>query len=134
MPFQNFTYDNNAITTLASGVSDVGEVIVVKNGTGELFPSSTPYLLILEKIVSSSVTQREIVKVIRRDNDTFKIERSAGYCMANDTATTKTNTAFEFSADDKVSLRFLEEELADMHAELVRLGAIVINDGAETDK
>lgn len=54
--------------------------------------------------------------------------------MASDTSLTKTNTAFEFSTDDRVSLRFLEEEMADMNAELVRLGAIELVDATDTQK
>lgn len=126
MPYQNLSHKNNAITTFAGGISAIGTIAVVKSGTGTLFPSVFPYLLVFEKIVSGVVTQRELVKVIRKDGDSFMLVRSAGYCMENDTATVKGNTAFEFHADDKISLRLYEEEMADMHAEITRLGAIVL--------
>lgn len=134
MPFQYFTYRNNAITTLATNLSNVGTILIVKSATGGLFPSEYPYLLVLENIVNDVVMKREIVNVIRRDGDVFLIERGAWYCMADDTATTKTNTAFDFSTDDRVSLRFLEEELKDVNDEIQRIKWSSLVDATETQK
>ncbi len=63
MPYENYSHYNNVTTLFANGISTISTTVIVKSGTGDLFPSVFPYLLVLEKIVADVVTQRELVKV-----------------------------------------------------------------------
>lgn len=121
MTLVNYKTANNASSTLASGIGAGATSLVCATGQGGRFPSVFPFPLTLEKTVSGVVTKREIVKVTNRSSDAFTIVRSAGYCLASDSATTQTNTAQSFDADDVISLRLTGEIIDDLNAEAVRL-------------
>lgn len=70
---------------------------------------------------SLQITKREIVKVTAGPTEALTITRSAGYCPANYTATTLTNTAFSFDAGDSVKLKLVGEIIDDMNTEIARL-------------
>jgi len=63
MTFKNLKSSNNAISILSNGISDTSTILIIKSGTGSLFPDEFPYLLVLEEITSQVVTKRELVKV-----------------------------------------------------------------------
>lgn len=125
MTLTNYKTTNNASSTLASGIGAGATSLVCATGQGGRFPSTFPFLITIEKTVADVVTKREIVKVTNRSSDAFTIVRSAGYCLASDSATTQTNTAQSFDSGDVISLRLTGEIIDDVNAELSRL---------ETDK
>lgn len=97
-------------------------------GTRGLFPSTFPFFLTVEKFNASlQVTKREIVKVTAGATEALTITRSAGYCPADYTATTLTNTAFSFDAGDSVKLKLVGEIIDDMNTELARLETAKLN-------
>jgi len=131
MSFQNYKTANIATGTISVWISAWATSVILNTWQGDLFPSSYPYLLKIEKYDSWStlenkpVTKREIVKVTNKSGDTFTIVRSAWYCPATSTATTQTNTAYSFDVGDSVFLVMPAEQIKDIQDEVVRL---------ETDK
>lgn len=121
MTFKNYKIGNNATSTIASSLSAWGTALLCKTGDGGKFPSTFPFFLTLEKVSAWVIIKREIIEVSNKVGDSFTIARSAGYCLANSTATTQTNTAFSFDVDDIISLRFVGENIADINAELSRI-------------
>lgn len=121
MTLTNYKTANNANSTLASGIGAGATSLVCATGEGGRFPSTFPFLMTIEKIVAGVVTKRDIVKVTNRAGDAFTIVRSAGYCLASDSATTQTNTAQSFDSGDVISHRLTGEIIDDLNAEAVRL-------------
>lgn len=127
MTLQNYKTANNATSQIATTLSAGATSLVCTTWQGGRFPSIFPFYLTLEKIVADVVTKREIVKVTNRSGDTFTIVRSAGYCLADATATAQTNTAFAFDVYDFIALRFVWEVLTDINDELVRIESDKLN-------
>jgi len=131
MPFQNYKSANLATGTIKTWISAWVTSLILGTWQGDLFPSTYPYFLKIEKYDSWSllenkpVTKREIVKVTNKSGDTFTIVRSAWYCPATSVATTQTNTAYSFDVGDSVFLVMPAEQIKDIQDEVVRL---------ETDK
>lgn len=135
MTLANYKHKNNAESTVLGTISAGATSLICATGEGARFPSTYPFLLTLEKWDSQGrVTKREIVKVTNRSTDAFTIVRSAGYCPADYSATTQTNTAFSFDTGDTIKLKATAEDLDDINAELVRLEAekLALSGGAMT--
>lgn len=131
MAFINYKTSNNAETTLLWDISASSTNIIVQSSEWDIFPSSFPYLLTLEKFNSSSqVIKREIVKVTWKTWDTFTISRAEESCVQDDTANPKTltNNALSFSSWDKVSIYNTAWNDKDLKDELVRLETDKAND------
>lgn len=127
--FTNYPTTNNGRSQLATWISTSWTTITLKTGYWWLFPATWPFLVTLEKIDSNwAVTKREIPKIQSRSWDVLTVAswgRAFGTCPISDTATTQTNTAQSFDADDYCSIYFTTEDLEEIKWELERL---------ETDK
>jgi hypothetical protein len=132
--FINYQTANLAKGRLKAGISASAWSIILDTNQWDLFPSTYPYLLKIEKYDTSSsleikpVLKREIVEVSNKSWDTFTITRSAGYCPESDTATTQTNTAFAFDSWDWVYLVDSKERHDDVANEIIRLENDKAND------
>jgi len=116
MVYQKYSNTNNAQTTLASDITSTSQAsMVVKAGEWDLFPASN-FFLVLEQLLNLVVVKREVVKVTSRTGDVLSITRSAWTCVQNDSSDPKVQwtTAYTFSAWDRVSAYFLNEDLLDL--------------------
>lgn len=110
MAFKNYKWTNLAKWQLKAGISAWAWTIILKAWQWDLFPSTFPFPLKIEKYDSSSllenkpVLKREMVECTNRVNDTLTITRAIEDCPENDTAVTQTSIAFSFDADDWVYL------------------------------
>jgi len=108
---------NNAQSTLAAEIATAGAgSCVLKTWEGALFPATGSYFAVIEHLVATVVTKREIVKVTARSTDVLSITRSAGTCVQDDSADPKLawTTAYTFEVGDRISMYFCEEDLADL--------------------
>lgn len=96
-----YQFTNNAVTTLASGISAGATTLTVAAGTGLLFPvtSASVYFYATLANVAGAV---EIVKCTTRSTDTLTIVRGQD-----------STSAQAWSAGDKVELRVIALELND---------------------
>lgn len=105
-------FANNATSKLASNLSAVGLTMSVTPGDGAKFPALSAGQFFKATLVKSDGT-KEVVKVTARSTDTMTIAR------ANE-AVGGVQTAYAFSAGDKVELRLTAQGLGD---ELDRIDA-----------
>lgn len=110
-------FANNATSKLASNLSAVGLTMSVTPGDGAKFPALTAGQFFKATLIKSDGT-KEVVKVTARTSDTMTIAR------ANE-AVGGLQTAYAFSAGDKVELRLTATALGD---ELDRLDAAAFLD------
>lgn len=122
MPFTKYGVANLAQGQLLAGISASATTAILKTGQGELFPPALecPFFIKSEKYDTAlnnfRVLKRELIKVTNRVGDVLTIQRSAGYCPADYAATTQTNTAFSFDADDTISQVFIGEQIEEIQA------------------
>lgn len=95
---------NNAKAQVSWTLLASGTTLNVKDTKWGLFPSEYPYRCALVKLSWDVVTQREIVEVTNRVWNTFTISRAIENCAASDSATSQTQTAFEFADWDSFQL------------------------------
>jgi hypothetical protein len=94
-----FLFANNAVSTLASGITNVATTLFVQPGDGALFPSPAAgqrFPLTLED-ASGNI---EVVHCTARSSDTFTIVRAQ-----------EGTSGLAFLADDRVELRVTKELL-----------------------
>ncbi len=102
--------------------------MILATGTRGRFPTTFPFYLTLEQYNASlQIVKREIVKVTAGATEALTIVRSAGYCPADYTAQTLTNTAFSFLAGDSIRQKLVAEIIDDLNAELARLETEKLN-------
>lgn len=124
MPFTKYGVANEAQGQLLAGIGASSPTLILKSGQGGLFPPSLecPFFIKLEKYDTAlnnyRVLKREIAICTNRSGDTLTITRSAGYCPASYSATTQTNTAFSFDADDTVTQILVGEQIEEIQAAL----------------
>ena len=123
----NYTTTNNASWLLLSSLWASGTTAILQIGQGALFPATYPFLLTIEKIVATVVTQREIVKVTNKTGDNFTIVRSQGTCPPSDSSNTPWTTAFSFDAWDRVSQYIPAEVIQDLYTWIVALWTSKLN-------
>ncbi len=122
MPFTKYGVANQAQGQLQAGISASATSAILKSGQGALFPPSLecPFYIKSEKYDTAlnnfRVLKRELIKVTNRAGDVLTIERSAGYCPADYAATTQTNTAFSFDADDTITQVLIGEQIEEIQA------------------
>lgn len=109
---------NNAKWNLQGNIWASTGFMTIKDSKWELFPSTYPYRLTVEQIVSNAVTKREIVEVTNRTWDTFSITRAVEACPLNDNATTTTQTWQAFTDDALVQLRTTGEIIESINSKL----------------
>lgn len=110
-------FTNNATSRLASGLSAIGLTMSVTPGDGAKFPVITGGQFFKATLIKVDGT-KEVVKVTARTADTMTIERAHESVGG-------VQTAYIFSAGDKVELRLTAEALSD---ELDRLDAAAFLD------
>jgi len=113
---QNYKTSNNASWLLLSSLGASWTTAILKTWQWALFPSTYPFLLTIEKIAATVITQREIVKCTNKTWDNLTIVRSQGTCPPNDSSSTPWTTAFWFDADDRVSLYIPSEVIQDLYS------------------
>lgn len=121
MAFENYIVKNNIKWKLSAWIGTWTLSLILWNDYINIFPQPTEtrkYLLTIEKVEDWVVTRREIIKVITKVWAVLTITRSAWFCLASDTATTYTNTAFNFDAQDKISLYNVAENDDDIKTEI----------------
>jgi len=96
---------NNAISSLAAGISDSDTTLVVATGEGNLFPSTYPFHITIDS---------EIVSCTNRSSDTLTITRAQEATVAN-----------AHSEDAVVSLNVTAQHISDLNTAVNNLeGAI----------
>lgn len=110
-------FANNATSKLAANISNVGLTMSVTPGDGSKFPTLSGNQFFKATLIKSDGT-KEVVKVTARSTDTMTIVR-ANESIAG------VQTAYAFSAGDKVELRLTAQGLGD---ELDRLDAAAFLD------
>ena len=110
---------NNASTTLTAWISPSSTTLIVENG--DILPTA-PFLLTLEHFDNEKVTVREIVKCIAKVGTILTIQRGAGTCVQDDSATPKAqnNTPHSFSVWDVASIYWTSEQVQDIQDEIER--------------
>jgi len=133
MVFVKFRNTNNASSTLIADISASATALLIKDWDQSLFPTNFPFLLTLEHLdPDENVILREIVKVTWSNQNSFTVERSAGVCVQDDTASNRSqdNTAHAFYSWDKVSLYWTAEQVRDIQERL----ETSVNDPAIADE
>ena len=132
MVYNKYTATNNAQSLLLAWISNGSLTMQVTAWEWALFPSTYPFLLVLEQYNTDAVpkvVKREIVKVTNRSTDTLTIVRSAWSCVQDDTANPRLlwTTAYSFDAWDSVSLYVTAEDSKDVKDEVSRLETAKLN-------
>ena len=105
-------YKNNAVSALASSITNVATSMSVTAGQGALFPTISGSDYFYVTIISfSNPSSYEIVKVTARSTDTFTIVRAQDG-----------TTAAAWSANDRVELRITNALLSDALGERALVG------------
>lgn len=109
---------NNVTSYLSSSISANTTTIIVNDWN--IFPSTFPYLLTIEKQLNGQTVVREIVKVTARTWNTMTVVRAVESCVSDDTASPKTLTqvAHNFDANALVSLNMTAGTLKDVQDEI----------------
>ena len=121
MTFVKYQNTNNADSSLIAWISASATTIMIVDWDQNLFPSSFPFLLTLEKLDSDwNVIAREIVKATAWNQNSFTVVRWAWTCVQDDTASNRVqwSAKHSFSAWDKISLYFTSEQVKDIQDEL----------------
>ena len=104
-------FTNNAISTLASGITDSATSITVASGDGSKFPSLTGSEYFRATLIDAS-NNLEIVKVTARSSDVLTVTRAQ-----------ESTTARAFSTGDRIELRITAQSLLDAATTLTSLAA-----------
>ena len=109
---------NNVTSYLSSSISANTTTIIVNDWN--IFPSTFPYLLTIEKQLNGQTVVREIVRVTSRTWNTMTVVRAVESCVSDDTASPKTLTqvAHNFDANALVSLNMTAGTLKDVQDEI----------------
>lgn len=99
-------FTNNAVSSLASGISSSDVSITVATGEGSQFPSISAAGDYFYITLDSGAGTREIVKVTARSGDTMTIVRARD-----------NTTASSFLADARVELRPIAQAMRDIRDE-----------------
>ena len=104
-------FTNNAISTLASGISNSDTSITVVSGGGTKFPSLTGSEYFRATLIDTS-NNLEIVKVTARSGNVLTVTRAQ-----------ESTTARAFSSGDRIELRITAQSLLDAATTLTSLAA-----------
>jgi hypothetical protein len=104
-------FTNNAISTLASGITNSATSITVASGDGSKFPSLTGSEYFRATLIDAS-NNLEIVKVTARSSDVLTVTRAQ-----------ESTTARAFSSGDRIELRITAQSLLDAATTLTSLVA-----------
>ena len=104
-------FANNAVSTLASGISNSATSITVASGNGALFPSLTGSEYFYATLIDAS-NNLEIVKCTARSSDVLTVTRAQ-----------ESTTARAFSTGDRIELRITAQSLLDAATTLTSLVA-----------
>jgi hypothetical protein len=104
-------FTNNAISTLASGITNSATSITVASGDGSKFPSLTGSEYFRATLIDAS-NNLEIVKVTARSSDVLTVTRAQ-----------ESTTARAFSSGDRIELRITAQSLLDAATTLTSLAA-----------
>jgi hypothetical protein len=104
-------FTNNAISTLASGITNSATSITVASGDGSKFPSLTGSEYFRATLIDAS-NNLEIVKVTARSSDVLTVTRAQ-----------ESTTARAFSTGDRIELRITAQSLLDAATTLTSLVA-----------
>jgi len=104
-------FTNNAISTLASGISNSDTSITVVSGGGTKFPSLTGSEYFRATLIDTS-NNLEIVKVTARSGNVLTVTRAQ-----------ESTTARNFSTGDRIELRITAQSLLDAATTLTSLAA-----------
>ena len=120
-------FANNAVSTLASSISNSATSITVASGDGALFPSLTGSEYFRATLIDSS-NNLEIVKVTARSSDVLTVTRAQ-----------ESTTARAFSSGDRIELRITAQSLVDVSTQITALGSDLGTNGndinfADNDK
>ena len=94
-------FANNAVSTLASGISDSATSITVASGNGALFPSLTGSEYFYATLIDAS-NNLEIVKCTARSSDVLTVTRAQ-----------ESTSARAFSTGDRIELRITAQSIVD---------------------
>ena len=106
MTLVNYYNENNVIMQLDAAISDVQLNFVVKSGEWDLVDSTDIFRWKIESYDSDgNVIKREVIEAHKSSGDAFIIDsRSVEKCPVDYTATTQTQVAQDFSANDYIIL------------------------------
>ena len=104
-------FTNNAISTLASGITNSATSITVASGDGSKFPTLTGSEYFRATLIDAS-NNLEIVKVTARSSDVLTVTRAQ-----------ESTTARAFSSGDRIELRITAQSLLDAATTLTSLVA-----------
>jgi len=104
-------FTNNAISTLASGITNSATSITVASGDGSKFPTLTGSEYFRATLIDAS-NNLEIVKVTARSSDVLTVTRAQ-----------ESTTARAFSSGDRIELRITAQSLLDAATTLTSLAA-----------
>ena len=110
-------FTNNAISTLASGITNSDTSITVASGDGSKFPSLTGSEYFRATLIDAS-NNLEIVKVTARSSDVLTVTRAQ-----------ESTTARAFSTGDRIELRITAQSLLDAATTLTSLVADLDTNG-----
>lgn len=94
-------FANNAVSTLASGISNSATSITVASGNGALFPSLTGSEYFYATLIDAS-NNLEIVKCTARSSDVLTVTRAQ-----------ESTSARAFSTGDRIELRITAQSIVD---------------------
>ena len=104
-------FANNAVSTLASSISDSATSITVASGEGALFPSLTGSEYFFITLIDAS-NNLEIAKCTARSSDVLTVTRAQ-----------ESTTARAFSSGDRIELRITAQSLLDVSTQISALGS-----------
>lgn len=116
-----YVASNLAKSALDLDISAWATSITLKSGDWALFPAEFPYMVKLEKFVSTAVTKREMVKVTGKSWDTLSIVRAWEFCPVSDTSQAQVKTAQSFNIDDSVTLIVTAQTIREIQDEVETL-------------
>jgi len=132
---------NNAKWQLLAWISSIATTMLMKDWMEDRFPTHNgttdkDYYVTLKKYDTDWVswTKQEIVRVTARSWNSFTITRSAWSCPASSSATTQTNTAFSFDADDYIEMTDVAEITEEMRSAINDLDTDKADDSAVVHK
>jgi hypothetical protein len=112
-------FANNAVSLLASSITNVATSLTVTTGHGARFPTITGsdyFLATLCQVSGGAEVNFEVVKVTARSTDTFTIVRAQ-----------EGTTGLAYNAGDKVELRLTKETMEGLQVATVPAAAHTMN-------
>ena len=104
-------FANNAVSTLASGISNSATSITVASGNGALFPSLTGSEYFFVTLIDAS-NNLEIAKCTARSSDVLTVTRAQ-----------ESTSARAFATGDRIELRITAQSLLDVSTQISALGS-----------